>query len=306
MKKKSSSAYGILVIIIAYVLWGLLPIYWKKLDMIPAGEIVAHRIVWSCIFMLALVAFRKRLKGALKSIRKSRAFFGVLLCAVLITINWFVYIWAVNAGHMVDSSMGYYISPIVSVLFGAIILKERIGWEGIVALVFAITGVGILVIGAGFIPWIAFALAFTFALYGLLKKTLPVDAETGLLLETLVVAPFAIVYLYHLNFISSRGVSIDAGPETIVLLVFIGVVTAAPLLLFGIGARLVDLSVVGFMQYIAPTMMLILGVFIYNEEMKTDKIAAFVLIWAGLLVFTIARIVRGAVRQKPTPIEEPI
>lgn len=290
----------------AYGLWGMLPVYWKQLKNIPADEIIAHRIIWSLAFMLLIMIARGTLSNAKKVFQGWRACVGIILSSILITANWTIYIWAVNSGHILDTSMGYYINPIMSVLLGALILGERLGWEGLTALTLAILGVGLMLFKSGDIPWIALLLAITFAFYGLLKKKLPIGAEEGLFLETLVASPFAIAYLFYLNAFTSRGATVNADGNTIILLLLVGIVTAAPLLLFGIGVRLTDLAIVGFIQYVSPTITLILGLCVYHEQLSEEKLAAFGLIWLGLVIFTATRAVRHIRPRLESEIEEPI
>ncbi len=304
--KNSSNLRGGFIVLASYCLWGLLPVYWKLLQHIKSSEIVAHRIVWSFVFMLLLIMFKSAPGTIVSVFRNIKLFALVSACSFLVSINWAVYIWAVNSGHMVDASMGYYINPVVSVLLAFFFLKENIGWEGWTAVLFALSGIIIMIVKIGNVPWIALILSFSFALYGLLKKILPVDAITGLFVETAVSAPVAILYLVYINCYSGSGLTFHSDAFTWLLFVFAGVVTAVPLLLFGIGTRMVSLSIAGFLQYASPTLTLLLGVFIYREHVPAGKLFSFALIWTGLAIFTAVRIIRGGISGKSSGIEEPV
>lgn len=304
--KKQNSIGGVLTILAAFSLWGALPVYWKLIKQVGALEIITHRIIWSCLFMLIVM----RLRGTLWNFRNvkwnSRTTAGILLSAMLVTANWTVYVWAVNSNHILDASLGYFINPIFAVILGAIFLHERIGWEALTALTFAIAGVAIQLFDLGQFPWAAIFLASSFAFYSLLKKTLPVGAEMGLLLETAAATPFALIYLLYLNAFEHTGATFTSDAATWLLLAGAGIITAVPLLLFGIGARKVDMTIVGFTQYISPTLTMLIGLFIYNEAMPEKKLYSFILIWIGLAIFTIARICKRTRPLAPLESEGPI
>ncbi|MFD2613100.1 EamA family transporter RarD [Paenibacillus gansuensis] len=276
----------------AYLLWGLLPIYWKVAGHVPSDQILAHRVFWACILMLALLGvsrkwteFTRQLKDVLKHPAK---LLSLTAASLLISINWFVYIWAVNSGHLVESSMGYYINPLVSVLLGMFVLKEKLNTMQWVSFALAAAGVLILTIRLGNFPWIAITLAVSFGLYGLAKKLTTFEASIGLTMETLIVTPLAAAYLIWLSFQGKLDVGGGEG-ATLLLLVGSGAATAAPLLLFALGAQRIPLSLIGFLQYIAPTISLILGVFVYGETFSHVHLIAFLFIWASLAVFTLSR-----------------
>ncbi|MBM7578951.1 EamA family transporter RarD [Jeotgalibacillus terrae] len=284
---------GIIYTALAYTLWGLLPLYWKFVQHVSADEILANRIFWSFWFMLVLLIVTKQFshfkKEALSLFKRPKLFAALVAASVLISINWFVYIWAVNSEQMVEASLGYYINPLVSVLLGVFILKEVLSKAQIVSFILALIGVLILTISYGEFPWIAFALAFSFGLYGLVKKVLRVNAAVGLTLETLTIMPIALIYLAYLqqaDLLSLFHVSIG----TDLLLFGAGAVTAVPLLLFANGAQRIPLFMVGFLQYIAPTLTLILGVFLYGEPFSLIDLISFVFIWLSLTVFTLSRV----------------
>ncbi len=275
----------------AYILWGFLPLYWKLINHVPSEEILAHRMVWSFIFMLIVLAVLGRLKKFTRELKELMAnrkkLFGLFFAAIFITLNWYTYIWAVNNNHVVDASLGYYINPLVSVLLGVIVLKERLSFWQIISFVLAAVGVLILTLHYGSIPWVAISLALSFGLYGLLKKLTALGALTGLTIETLFITPVALLYLSMLAANGSSSFQ-PADPLTVLLLVGAGVATAIPLLLFATGANRISLSMIGFLQYIAPTIMLILGVFLYNEIFSQVHLIAFLFIWFALSIFTLS------------------
>ncbi len=287
---------GIIYGVMAFTAWGLLPIYWKLLDRIPALEILAHRIVWSFVFVTVLLIFKndfKILKEILASRRKSLL---ILAGAVLISINWYTYIWAVNANFVLQTSMGYYINPLVVSLLSMFVLKEKFNRGKIIALLLATTGVLILTIQYGEVPWVALILAISFALYGLVKKILNLDTITVLALETLMITPIALFYIGRLQ-LTGEGSLAVIPTSVLALLIFSGVVTATPLLWFARGTHLVEFSTIGFLQYIAPTISFFLGIFLFNEEFSTTHLISFGFIWVALIVYTVA-ITRGEKQTK--------
>jgi chloramphenicol-sensitive protein RarD len=276
---------GIPAAVVTYTLWGILPIYWKAIQSVPALEILCHRTVWSLVFVLLLLAARKRWRW-LRQARgnpKMLVTFGISGC--LLGLNWFTYIWAVNSGHIVDSSLGYFINPLISVLLGVAFLRERLRlWQG-VAVGFAAAGVVFLTMGYGAFPWIAFVLALTFGFYGLLRKTAPLGSLEGLSLETTLLSIPGLAYLVYLEGIGTASFG-HAGTVTSLLLLGTGVVTAIPLILFAYAARRVTLATVGILQYIAPTFQFLLGVFIYHEPFTHTRLVGFAVIWAALAIYS--------------------
>ncbi|KIL53218.1 transporter [Jeotgalibacillus alimentarius] len=284
---------GIIYTALAYTLWGLLPLYWKFVQHVSADEILANRIFWSFWFMLVLLIVTKQFnyfkREALSLFKRPKLFAALVAASILISINWFVYIWAVNSEQMVEASLGYYINPLVSVLLGVFILKEVLSKAQVVSFILALIGVLILTISYGEFPWIAFALAFSFGLYGLVKKVLRVNAAVGLTLETLTIMPIALIYLAYLQQVDLLSL-FHVSLTTDFLLLGAGAVTAVPLLLFANGAQRIPLFMVGFLQYIAPTLTLILGVFLYGEPFSLIDLISFVFIWLSLTVFTLSRV----------------
>lgn len=284
---------GIFFGLAAYVLWGILPVYWKALELVSPFEILSSRFMWSCVFVLLLIIFQKKWLLFAKEVKQvfSNVKTGAAMAAAGITIsfNWGTFIWAVNNGHIVETSMGYYINPLVSILFAVVFLRERLDKMQLAAITCAFIGVASMVYSFGKIPWVSLTLAFTFALYGLLKKILPVSALTSIMLETLLITPLALVYEYSLW---QQGVSFYASGnlQVIMMLTGAGVVTAIPLLLFTAGARLLPLKIIGFLQYISPTLTLLIGVFVYNEAFTASHLLAFGWIWAALLLFIVSQL----------------
>lgn len=277
----------------AYVLWGLLPLYWKALQGVPALEILAHRMVWSLVVVLALLAVQRHWRWLWPALSNGRVLLTFLASALLLSVNWFVYIWAVNAGHVVEASLGYFINPLVNVLLGVLFLRERLRlWQG-VAIALALGGVLYLTISVGALPWIALTLAGSFGFYGLIRKTATLNSLEGLTLETLLLFVPALVYLLALQ---SRGQGAFGHTDvfTTLLLIVSGVATATPLLLFAAGARQITLTTLGLLQYIAPTLQFLIGVLVYNEPLTTARLIGFALIWGALLVYTLESVLQGA------------
>jgi chloramphenicol-sensitive protein RarD len=272
---------GIISAVAAYLLWGVLPAYWKLLQSLGSVEILAHRIVWSLVLLAGLLAWRREWTVVVRAFRECGTLVWYAVAAVLLCTNWGFYIWGVNHGQIVEASLGYYINPLVSVLLGVGFLRERLrrlqGW----AVGLAAVGVLTLTAGYGRVPWLALVLAVTFGLYGLVKKLSPLGAVPGLALETMVLAPSAVAYLVWLE-VKGRG-ALGHSPWTVtVLLVLAGVVTSMPLLLFARAARVVPLSTMGLLHYLSPTCSLLLGVMIYGEPFPLVRAAGFMIVWGAL------------------------
>ena len=268
----------------AYVLWGVLPVYWKALQAIPAPQILAHRILWSFLFLLALVLARREWRPLREAARgRTLAVYG--LAATLLSVNWLTYIWAVNAGRIVETSLGYFINPLVSILLGVLFLRERLRRAQWLAVALAAAGVGWLTWQHGALPWVALVLAGSFASYGFLKKTARLGPLHGLTLETAVLWLPALAYL---GFQEARGQGRlgHADAVTNLLLVLTGVVTALPLLMFAAAARRITLTMIGLLQYIAPTCGLVIAVAVYREPFDRVRFVGFLLIWAALGVYS--------------------
>jgi chloramphenicol-sensitive protein RarD len=289
----------------AYVLWGVFPLYFPLLE--PAGglEIVAHRIAWSLLFVGLLLTVRRNWRQVRAAATHLRSLLVLAVAAVLIAANWLVYVYAVNSGHVVEASLGYFINPLVSVVLGVLVFRERLRRLQWVAVGIAVVAVGVLTADYGQPPWIALALAVSFGLYGLMKKLVRVEAAPGLFLETVVVVVPALVVVAVLE---ARGDAAfgHAGTGQALLLVSSGIATAVPLLLFAAAARRVPLSTVGLLQYVTPLMQLAIGVFVYEEPMPPARLAGFAIVWLALAVFTAdslraARTARRTVAE-PVPV----
>ncbi len=276
---------GILFAALAYSMWGLFPIYFKLLHNVPSAQIVMHRIVWSALLLSGVVVVVRQV-GALRRELTFKIWFNYLIAGSLLTINWLVYVWSVNNGHILDGSMGYFINPLVSVLLGVIFLRERLRGGQWAAIGLAAAGVIYLTATYGSLPWIALALASTFGLYGLMKKLAPLNPLHGLTLETTAIFLPALGVLLFSE-ISGVGVFGHADTRTTLLIIFTGVMTVLPLLLFSASAQMVPLSTLGVLQYISPTLQFLTGVVLYKETFSVERLIGFLLIWAALGVFTV-------------------
>ena len=281
---------GIIYAAAAYTLWGLLPVYWKLIQTVPAVEILCHRMVWSLLFLAAIIAGKRRWRWLLPVLTNWRQSFTFLFCASILAVNWFTYIWAVNSGYIVEASLGYFINPLISVLLGLIFLREKLrsgqwGAVGIAAL-----GVVYLTMTYGSIPWIALTLALSFGCYGLLHKISSLGSLEGLSLETATLFLPALGYLLYLE-TNGRASFGHAPIATTLLLALTGVATALPLLLFVIATKKITMVNLGLLQYIAPTLQFLLGVFVYGEEFSRSRLFGFILIWLALAVYSIEMII---------------
>ncbi len=267
----------------AYLIWGLLPIYLKALGSVGSGEVLAHRIVWSLVFTAAMIAVAGRWAAIRDVVRKPRLLGLLLATATIITINWLVYIHAVATGRMLAGSLGYYLNPLVSVVLGVVVLKEKLSRAQVGALVLALAGIAVLGVNAGGSLWISLTVAFSFATYGLLRKLAPVDPLTGLAVETAILAPLAGGYLLWLH--AHGDASFGADRHVDLLLIASGVITAVPLLLFSAAAKRLRYSTVGILQFIAPSMVFVLAVFVFGETLTWAHAVCFAAIWTAVLVY---------------------
>ncbi|MCR3922506.1 MAG: EamA family transporter RarD [Firmicutes bacterium] len=277
--------YGVL----AYTAWGILPLYWKLLQGIPALEILAHRIVWSFVFVGIILTITRGWPRLFAVMKQTKNVLSLFLAGFFMSINWYTYIWAVNSGHVIEASMGYYINPLFVVLLGVVILKEKLNrWQGL-AIFLALIGVLIMTIQYGQIPWISLILAISFSLYGLSKKLINVDSLTSLALETAIVMPIALFYIINRQ-VQNVGALGRVSVAEMLILFGTGVITAIPLLAFAQGAKRIKLIMLGFLQYITPTSTLLLGIFIFKEHFSRTHLIGFSFIWAGLLVFIVVNV----------------
>ncbi len=270
---------------VAYLIWGFFPVYFKAFGSVPALQVVSHRIAWSVLFLLLLSLRPGRWNAIRTAMTDRRALLILLTTALLIATNWLVFIIAVGHGQVLQSSLGYFITPFVSVLLGLIFLKEQLRRLQLVALSLAAVGVITLTVRYGSIPWTALILAITFGSYGLLRKVVRTDALAGLTVETIVLAPFACAFLIYAAW-RGEGAFLTGGLKVDLLLMSAGVATAVPLLLFAAAARRLRLATIGFLQYITPTMHFLLAVVVYGEAFTSAHLASFLCIWAGLLFYS--------------------
>jgi chloramphenicol-sensitive protein RarD len=277
---------GMLYAALAFLAWGLFPLYFKALRSIPAQEILAHRMVWSLAFLAAVLLWRRQWTWLAAVARQPRVLAGFAASALLLSTNWGIYIWSVNHDRVVDASLGYFINPLVNVVLGYLLLKERMRPVQWTAVALATAGVVWLTYDAGHPPWISLALGLTFGFYGLLRKTAALGALEGLSLETILLFPFAAGYLLWLAQAGQNGFA-AAAPLPQALLALSGPVTAIPLLAFAAAARRLPLSLLGLMQYVVPTMQLLLGVWLYHEPFGTGRLIGFALIWGGLALYSL-------------------
>ncbi|MBM9606053.1 EamA family transporter RarD [Desulfopila inferna] len=265
----------------SFVMWGLLPIYWKLLDTVPAYEILSHRMAWSLVVTLALLAITGHIRGFFQLFREIRQLSYFLLTALILSMNWFIYIWSVNSGHIVEASLGYFINPLVSVCFGVIFLKERMRKVQWISVFLAFLGVSYLTWIYGEVPWIALSLAITFACYGLLRKITTVPALEGLCLETSILFLPACAFLLYFEIAGSRPF-LQGSLMQAMLLAGTGVATTAPLLCFCYAAQKIPLFLVGLLQYLSPSISLFVGIFVYHEPFPAERMLGFAIIWMAL------------------------
>ena len=286
------SGKGFVFALSAYLLWGFLPLYMKAVAHIPAIEVVAHRVVWSVpVAGVVLLALGRTgdLKAALAS---PRTLAMAALTAAIITLNWGVYVWAIAVDRTVETALGYYINPLVTVTMGAVLLGEKLSRMQIFAIGLAVLAVGVLTIEAGGLPWVSLVLAISFAVYGYLRKTLPIGPSQGFFLEVLLLSVPCIAYILWLE-IGGTGHFLADGGADIGLILLAGPVTAVPLILYAFGAKMLRISTIGIMQYIAPTMIAIIAVFVFDEPFGPQRMLAFALIWAALALYTWSMVSRA-------------
>ncbi len=301
---------GVLLAVLAYIMWGIAPIYFKALGDVPPFEILCHRVIWSFVFLAALLYFTKGWPTVKATLSNKTKLLYLLVTSVTIGANWLVFIWAISIGHMLDASLGYYINPLFNVLLGMLFLNEKLRKLQWLAVVLATAGVVVQLVVFGSVPIIAMLLAFTFGMYGLLRKKVNLDAFTGLFIETLVLLPIAFLYLFAFADTATSHLGNNSWLLN-VLLISAGIVTTLPLLCFAGAAVRLRLATLGFIQYIGPSLMFILAVFVYGEAFSNDKIVTFACIWAALIVFTWDGIKNNAhnkrlAKQKQDPLDVPI
>ena len=278
-------ASGLAIAGTAYLIWGLAPIFWKQLTAVPPGQLLAHRVIWALVFLLLIQTVRRRWHLLIEAFANRRALLVIAATALLVACNWFTFIYAVLTDRILQTSLGYYMNPLVSIVLGVFFLGERMRALQLLAVVAAFAGVTWLALQGTAFPTLALVLAFSFGFYGLLRKTVSVGPLTAQTIETLYLAVPAIIYLV---FVETTGHGYFAGADArgIALLIGTGLITAVPLLLFGIGVRMLSLVTIGFLQYLAPSISFLLGVFVYGEPFRSAEQVAFGLIWAALVLYT--------------------
>ncbi len=294
-EEQTNAKKGVLLAIGAYTMWGIAPIYFKTITFVPALEILSHRVIWSFFFLAIIIHFSHQWRNVVSIFQSKSKMLYLIATALLIGGNWLIFIWAINANHMLDASLGYYINPLINVVFGMLFLGERLRKLQWFAVGLAAIGVAIQIVVFGSVPVVAFSLALSFAFYGLLRKKVSVNGQTGLFIETLVLLPIAFIYLtWFAN--SATSSMADNDLHLNILLISAGIVTTLPLLCFTGAATKLKLSTLGFFQYIGPSLMFLLAVLIYGESFSTDKAITFVFIWGALVVFSYDGLTQGRKR----------
>lgn len=290
---------GILSGVAAYALWGFFPIYWKLLQDVPAPQLLGHRIAWSFLLLMVVIFFTRQWND-FRSTLNARTFQIYFIAAILIGVNWLTYVWAVNAGFIVETSLGYFINPLLSVLMGVIFLRERLRAAQWIPVALAAVGVAYLTFAYGRLPWIALLLAFTFGFYGLTKKLAPLGSVFGLTLETGILFLPAVLYL-GLAESAGRAAFLHSGLTPDLLMIGAGVVTTIPLLLFASAAKQIPLSMIGILQYLAPTIQFLIGVLVYKEPFDQSRLIGFSIVWLALIIFWVENYLANRVPVQPAP-----
>ena len=290
---------GILYGIGAYVFWGFFPIYWKLLHHVPAIQLIGHRIIWSFLLLIVVILFTKQWTDFRKTVN-AKVLRLYTLAALLIGVNWFLYVWAVNANFIVETSLGYFINPLLSVLMGVIFFKERLRFAQWIPVLLAAIGVTYLTFVYGRLPYIALSLALSFGLYGLVKKLSPLGSLYGLTIETGILFIPAFGYLIFMQ-VNNTSAFLNTGITSDLLMIGAGLVTTVPLLMFASAARSIPLWVVGLLQYIAPTLQFLIGVFVYKEPFSHNQLIGFGIVWAALLVFLVENYLANRTPVEPIP-----
>ena len=291
---------GVLYGVGAYVLWGFFPIYWKYLHVVPALQVIGHRIAWSFVLLLIYIVFAGQWGAFRTSAINWRTIGSYSIAAVLLSINWLMYVWAVNADFIVETSLGYFINPLLSVLLGIAFLRERLRPMQWVPVGIATIGVAYLTFVYGRLPWIALTLALSFGFYGLVKKLSPLGSLYGLTLETGILFPVAVIYLISLEF-NGSGAFFHDGVSSDILLIGAGLVTTIPLLMFASAAKQIPLTIVGLLQYIAPSIQFLIGVFLYKEPFDRAHFIGFAIVWVALIIFAIDGYMANRVKIQTIP-----
>lgn len=285
--KSQDTSRGFAFALSAYLLWGFLPFFMKALSHIPPSEVIAHRVVWSVPIAALVLALRGELAGLWPMLKQPRVLAMGAATAALISVNWGIYVWAIGAGHALDAALGYYINPLFSVFLGAVLLKEKLSPRQMAAIGLAAVAVALLTWEAGKLPLVALGLTVTWGFYAYLKRRLPLGANQGFMLEILIMTPFALGYMIWMGTQGSGHFGAGSLADTVLLLAC-GLVTAVPLMLYANGAKGLRLSTIGILQYIAPTMILIIAIVAFKEPFGSAQMLAFPMIWAALALYTSA------------------
>lgn len=283
--QQETSRAGFFFALSAFLIWGCLALYWKATSHVDAVEVTMHRVIWSLPVAGAILWYMGRTSDILPTLRSPRKLAILFFTSLMISFNWGIFIWAISVDRTLEAAMAYYINPLMSVAMGAVFLHERFNRLQLVAIILALVAVIILTIMQGVLPWISLSLALTFALYGLIRKTVDVGPTQGFLVEVILIYPIAVAYMIWLIY-SGNLVFGSAGTSNIILLMCAGPATAIPLILFANGAKRLRLSTIGMMQYIAPTLIFLIGIFIFKEELKPSLLIAFILIWTALAIYS--------------------
>jgi chloramphenicol-sensitive protein RarD len=284
----------------AYFMWGFFPIYWKLLHDVPALQVIGHRISWSFLLLVAVIILSKQWDQFRAAASAPKVIGIYAIAGVLLTVNWLIYVWGVNSGFIVETSLGYFINPLISVLLGVVFLRERLRTMQWVPIGLAAAGVVYLTVTYGRLPWIALSLAVSFGIYGLVKKLAPLGSLYGLTLETALVFPLALIYLVFVG-MRGTGAFLQEGLLNDILLIGTGVVTSIPLLMFASAARQIPLTMIGVLQYVAPTLQFLIGVFLYHEPFDQSRLIGFSLVWLALIIFWVENYLANRVPVQPIP-----
>ena len=276
---------GVIFAVSAYIMWGIAPLYFKLLTRVPALEILMHRIVWSVLVLCVLLFVRKKIPQVKKAISDSKVVRTLAISGFLLACNWLIFIWAVNNNQLLDASLGYFINPLFNVLLARLFLQESLSRLQLLAVFVALLGVALLVVSYAQIPWIALLLAITFSVYGLLRKKVNVDSMPGLLVESSLMLPFALLYWFIAD--TSRGNMLANSNELNLTLLMAGIVTTAPLLCFTAAAKRIRFTTLGFFQYIGPSLMFLMAILFFQEPLDMTRVITFALVWCGLLIYVV-------------------
>ena len=301
--KNEDSPLGFAYALTAYFLWGFMPIYMKALSQIPTLEVLAHRVIWSVPVSVLVLVLLRRTDDLRAALRSWRLLGMAAMTAALISVNWGVYVWSIQTGHALDAALGYYINPLFSVFLGAVLLKEKLSGAQKAAIALAALAVVILTISAGRLPVVALSLTLTWGLYAYLKKRLPLGPNQGFALEVLILAPAALAYAGWLHW-QGTALFLNGNLQDDLLMIGLGLVTAGPLLVYANAAKLLRLSTIGILQYIAPTMIFLTAVFWFDEPFGQDRMIAFPMIWAALVIYTASLIQQSRAKERARAIDQ--